>query len=419
MFDIIAEIASTISRNKLRTALTGFAVAWGIFILIVLLGAGNGLINAFEMSSSERALNSIKIFPGWTSQAYNGMQPGRRIELENKDMELTKSVFPENVDAVSASVYQGGCTVSYGKEYISANLSGFYPKETEIEPVKVIKGRYINDIDIKQRRKVAVIGSNADAILFGDKDGGSLGKFINVGGVEYKVVGVTKDENQGAQHEISIPFSTLQLIYSKGTYLNNFAFTTKGLDTQEANDKFEAELRKVLGASHNFAPEDMGAVYFWNRMTQYLQTSTAMSMLQMAIWVVGLFTLLSGIVGVSNIMLITVKERTREFGIRKALGAKPRSILMLVMAESVAITTLFGYVGMVAGIGVTELANDILGQSTMSNGMWSTTVFANPTVDLSVAIEATLTLIVAGTIAGFIPARKAVKIRPIEALRAD
>lgn len=419
MFDIIAEITSTIRRNKLRTALTGFAVAWGIFILIVLLGAGNGLINAFEMSSSERALNSIKIFPGWTSMAYDGMNSGRRINLDNSDMAITKSTFPDNVDEVSASLYQGGCTVSYGNEYISANLSGYYPNEVKLEPVKIIKGRYINDIDIREKRKVAVIGSNADDILFGEKDGGSLGKFINVGGVEYKVVGVTKDENQGMQHEISIPFTTLQLIYDKGTFLNNYAFTTKGLETIEANDEFQGKLREALASNHHFSPQDPGAVYFWNRMTQYLQTSSAMSMLQIAIWVVGIFTLLSGIVGVSNIMLITVKERTREFGIRKALGAKPRSILMLVMAESITITTIFGYIGMVAGIGVTELANNMIGDSTMSNGMWSTTVFTNPTVDLSVAIEATLTLIVAGTIAGFIPARKAVKIRPIEALRAD
>lgn len=419
MFDIIAEITSTIRRNKLRTALTGFAVAWGIFILIVLLGAGNGLINAFEMSSSERALNSIKIYPGWTSEAYDGMNSGRRIELDNADMDLTKTAFSENVDEVSASLYQGGCTVSYGNEYISANLSGFYPNETKLEPVKITKGRYINDIDIRERRKVAVIGSNAEDILFGGDKGEPLGKFINVSGVEYKVVGVTKDENQGMQHEISIPFTTLQLIYNRGTFLDNYAFTTKGLETIEANDEFQGKLREALASNHHFSPQDHGAVYFWNRMTQYLQTSSAMSMLQIAIWVVGIFTLLSGIVGVSNIMLITVKERTREFGIRKALGAKPRSILMLVMAESITITTIFGYIGMVAGIGVTELANNMLGDSTMSNGMWSTTVFTNPTVDLSVAIEATLTLIVAGTIAGFIPARKAVKIRPIEALRAD
>lgn len=403
----------------MRTALTGFSVAWGIFILIVLLGAGNGLIHAFEMSSSECALNSIKVFPGWTSQAYDGLKAGRRIELGNNDLVLTKEAFPDNVDEVGAWLHQGGCVVSYGNEYVSADLDGYYPNVTKLESVKMLKGRFLNDIDINERRKVAVIGDNAEGILFDGVDGGALGKFINVSGVVYKVVGVMKDENKGMQHQVAIPFTTLQLIYDKGQFLNNYAFTTKGLDTEEANDAFEVELRKVLGSEHRFAADDQGAVWFWNRMKQYLQTSVGMRMLQVAIWVIGIFTLLSGVVGVSNIMLITVKERTREFGIRKALGAKPHTILALVLAESVVITTFFGYIGMVAGIGVTELADSILGQSTMDNGFGSTTVFANPTVDLSIAIEATLTLVVAGTLAGFFPARKAVKIRPIEALRAE
>lgn len=419
MLDIFQEILGTIRRNKMRTALTGFAVAWGIFILIVLLGAGNGLVNAFEKSSSERALNSIRVFPGWTSKAYAGMREGRRVELNNGDLDITQEKFAGRVGRVAPSLFQGGCTVSYGQEYISANLDGYFPEQTELDGVKMLKGRYVNKLDIDEQRKVAVLGHKSAEILFGKSGVEPIGSFVNVGGVAYRVVGIYKTENENGQHHVVIPFSTLQLIYGKGRFLHNYTLTIDGLETMEANDAFEGELRAALGEAHHFAADDDGAVWFWNRMKQYIQSNTAMKALKVAIWVIGIFTLLSGIVGVSNIMLITVKERTREFGIRKALGAKPRSILALVMAESVAITTFFGYVGMVAGIGVTELAAGVMGEGTMDNGMWSETVFTNPTVDISVAIEATLTLIVAGSLAGFIPARKAVSIRPIEALRAD
>ncbi len=416
MFDVITEIVASIRRNKLRTALTGFAVAWGIFILIVLLGAGNGLIHAFETHSTQRALNSVKVYPGWASKPYEGLKEGRAVNLDNGDLELTKSQFPDNVDEIGAYVYQGSCTVSYGSEYISAGLDGHYPNEVKISGLKMVKGRYINDMDIRDCRKVVVVNEKTESVLFGHED--AIGHFVNIGDVAYKVVGVLKSDYQNG--EAHIPFTTLQVIYGKGANLENYAFTTKGLETQEANDAFEAELRKKLGQKHHFAADDGGAVWFWNRMTQYLQTTQAMNILRTAIWIIGIFTLVSGIVGVSNIMLITVKERTREFGIRKALGAKSRSILAMVMAESVAITTFFGYIGMVAGIGVTELANSIINENGDAGGPFSSSaVFSDPTVDLSIAIQATLALIVAGSIAGFVPARKAVKIRPIEALRAD
>ena len=214
-------------------------------------------------------------------------------------------------------------------------------------------------------------------------------------------------------------FSTLQTIYNKGDKLNNIIFTTKNLHSIESNEAFEKEYRKAIATNHRFDPTDESAIWIWNRFTNYLQTQNAMGILRTAIWVIGIFTLLSGIVGVSNIMLITVKERTREFGIRKALGAKPFSILWLIIVESVTITTLFGYIGMVAGIGVTEWMNSAFGSQTMDAGMFQQTMFSDPTVDLSIAIQATLTLIIAGTLAGFFPAKKAVSISPIEALRAD
>ena len=392
MIDIWQEIYSTIKRNKLRTFLTGFAVAWGIFMLIVLLGAGNGLIHAFEQSASERAMNSIKIFPGWTSKSYDGLKEGRRIRLDNKDLNTTNKNFPDHVIKAGATVYQGGVN---------------------------LKGRFINEIDIKERRKVIVLHKKTAEILFDKTHTDPIGQFVNAGNVVYQVVGLYNDKGDSGDSDAYLPFTTLQTIYNKGDKLNNLIMTTKNLETIESNEEFEAHYRKVIGANQRFDPTDHSAIWIWNRFTNYLQQQQGSAMLRIAIWVIGIFTLLSGIVGVSNIMLITVKERTREFGIRKALGAKPLSILWLIIVESVTITTIFGYIGMVAGIGATEWMNNAFGNQTMDNGIWSETVFLNPTVDIGIAIQATLTLVIAGTLAGLFPARKAVSIRPIEALRAD
>ena len=419
MIDIWQEIYGTIKRNKLRTFLTGFAVAWGIFMLIVLLGAGNGLIHAFEKSSSARALNSIKIYPGWTGKPYDGLKEGRRIQLDNKDLNATMEHFSDNIISVGASQWQSNVNLSYGQEYVNLSLEGVYPNFTEVESVKSTEGRFINDIDLKERRKVIVLHTKTAEILFGKRRTEPIGKFVNAGGDSYQVVGLYTDPGDQGSSEAYIPFSTLQVIYNKGDKLNNLTFTTKGLTTMESNEAFEAAYRKVMGAKHRFDPSDNSALWIWNRFTNYLQSQNAMGILRTAIWVIGVFTLLSGIVGVSNIMLITVKERTREFGIRKALGAKPFSILWLIIVESVTITTLFGYIGMVAGIAATEWMNKVAGEQTVDVGMFSETVFLNPTVDISIAIQATLTLVIAGTLAGFFPAKKAVSIRPIEALRAD
>ena len=400
MIDLWQEIYGTIKRNKLRTFLTGFAVAWGIFMLIVLLGAGNGIIHAFEQNASERALNSIRLGGGWTTKSYEGLKEGRRIQMENKDLAATEKYFPDNIITAGATLRQGDVNISFGQEYINISLMGVHPN------------------DIKERRKVIILHKKSAEILFGKSHTEPVGQFVNAGGVAYQVAGLYED--QGDQSSVAfIPFSTLQTIYNKGDKLNNIIFTTKNLTSEEANEAFEKEYRKAIATNHRFDPTDESAIWIWNRFTNYLQTQNAMGILRTAIWVIGIFTLLSGIVGVSNIMLITVKERTREFGIRKALGAKPFSILWLIIVESVTITTLFGYIGMVAGIGVTEWMNSAFGSQTMDAGMFQQTMFSDPTVDLSIAIQATLTLIIAGTLAGFFPAKKAVSISPIEALRAD
>ncbi len=421
MIDLWQEIYSTIKRNKLRTILTGFAVSWGIFMLIVLLGAGNGLIHAFEETSTQRASNSIRVWPGYTTKPFNGLKEGRRIQFNNKDLAATDKQFTDNVMNAGAIVTQGGTNLSFGQEYVNLTLMGIYPSFAKVEPgrTNIVQGRFVNQIDIDRRRKIILLHQKTAEILFGKSKKDPIGQFVTANGVAFQVVGIYKDQGDSGSRDAFIPFTTLQTIYNKGDKLNSILFMTKDLKTEEANEDFEKRYRRAISINQRFDPEDDGAMWMWNRFTQHLQQESASGVLRIAIWVIGVFTLLSGIVGVSNIMLITVKERTREFGIRKALGAKPASILWLIIVESVTITTLFGYIGMVAGIGITELANSFIGSQTMGNGMWAETVFTNPTVDISIAIQATLTLVIAGTLAGFFPARKAVSIRPIEALRAD
>ena len=419
MIDLWQEIYGTIKRNKLRTFLTGFAVAWGIFMLIVLLGAGNGLIHAFEESSGERALNSIRVYGGWTTKPYDGLKEGRSIDLDNRDLEDTETFFTDRVESAGATLYQMATDISYGPEYVNLSLNGVHPNYVEVEAVKVVEGRFVNQTDIRERRKSIVLHRKSADVLFGKTHTDPLGKFVNAGGVAYQVVGIYDDEGSSEPSSAFIPFSTLQTIYNKGKDLNSIIFTTKGLTTEESNEQFEADYRRVIAANHRFDPTDDGAIWLWNRFTSYLQAMAAMGILRTAIWVIGIFTLLSGIVGVSNIMLITVRERTHEFGIRKALGAKPRSILWLIIVESVVITTVFGYVGMVAGIAATEWMDAAFGSQTVDAGLFEAKMFSDPTVDIGIAIQATVTLIVAGTLAGLFPARKATKIRPIEALRAD
>lgn len=416
MSDLLQEILGTVMRNKLRTVLTGLSVAWGIFILIVLLGAGNGLIHAFELNSGNVVMNSVKVYPGTTTKPWQGMQEGRNVDLEQEDCRLTAVRFPDNIMEVGATVSQNAVDITYGKDHVSITLEGVMPSLVQIEGIKLVEGRFINQLDMQGNRKVMVLHKKTVEMLFPRES--ALGKMIKVNGLAFKVVGIYDDQNFFSP-SVYVPYNTLSLLYAKGNLVDNLMFTTRGLTDEKTNERFEDDFRTMLAHRHQFDASDNGAVWIWNRFTQYLQQQQATSILHIAIWVIGIFTLISGIVGVSNIMLITVRERTHEFGIRKALGASPFSILRLIIAESVLITTFFGYVGMVAGILATEYMDRLFGQQTVDVGVFSATVFHNPTVDISVAIQATLTLIIAGTLAGFFPARKAVMIRPIEALRAD
>ena len=411
--ELLNEIWQTARRNKLRTTLTGFAVAWGIFMLIVLLGAGNGLINANLKQSGRFLSSSMVVYGGYTSKPYQGLKEGRNIRLHERDMEITETEFTQNVDEVGAQ-YNTSATISFGQQYISTSISGVYPNHTKINKVEMLQGRFINENDVKENRKVLVLGNKQVKELKCQ-----IGDFVNVGDFAFKVVGVYK-ENENGRAEVFSSYSAIKRIFGANTDdAGRIEFTFHGLSTEKANEDFEKDYRRRLNAEHQAHPDDEDAVWLWNRFTQNLQMEKGIGIIRTALWIVGLFTLLSGIVGVSNIMLSTVKERTHEFGIRKAIGAKPWSILKLIITESVIITTFFGYIGMVLGVAANEYMDATIGHETIDTGLFKATMFLNPTVGLDVCIEATLVMIIAGTIAGLIPAFKASRIRPIEALRAD
>lgn len=423
--ELLNEIWQTAQRNKLRTGLTGFAVAWGIFMLIVLLGAGNGLINA-NLKQSSRFLNSsMVVFGGWTSKPYQGLKEGRDINLHEHDMEITATEFKKNVDEVGAQ-YNTSATISLGQQYISTSINGVYPNHINIDKVEMLYGRFINDIDIRESRKVLVISNkqakellNSKQTVNNKRESTLVGSFVNVGSFAFKVVGIYKENENGRANAFS-SYTAIKRIYGANTDdIGRMEFTFHGLATEEDNEAFEKDYRRRLNAEHQAHPEDEDAVWMWNRFTQNLQMEKGIGIIRTALWIIGLFTLLSGIVGVSNIMLITVKERTHEFGIRKAIGAKPWSILKLIIIESVIITTFFGYIGMVLGIAANEYMDATIGHETIDTGLFRATMFLDPTVGLDVCIEATMVMIIAGTIAGLIPAYKASRIRPIEALRAE
>ena len=423
--ELLNEIWQTARRNKLRTSLTGFAVAWGIFMLIVLLGAGNGLINA-NLKQSDRFLSSsMVVFGGWTSKPYQGLKEGRDIRLHESDMEITAKEFSKNVDEVGAQ-YNTSATISLGQQYISTSISGVYPNHTKINKVEMLHGRFINEIDVKESRKVLVVGNkqakellNAQSTMHDAQLASLIGQFVNIGTLAFKVVGIYKEQENGRSDAFS-SYTAIKRIFGANTDdAGRIEFTFHGLPTEKANEDFERDYRHRLNAEHLAHPEDEDAVWLWNRFTQNLQMEQGIGIIRTALWIVGLFTLLSGIVGVSNIMLITVKERTHEFGIRKAIGAKPWSILRLIIVESVIITTIFGYIGMLLGIFANEYMDATIGHETIDTGLFKATMFLDPTVGLDVCIEATMVMIIAGTIAGLIPAFKASRIRPIEALRAE
>jgi putative ABC transport system permease protein len=415
MFDLDKwqEIYYTIQKNKLRTALTAFAVAWGIFMLVVLLGAGKGLQNGVEFQFSEDAVNNIYINPGTTSKPYNGIKPGKKIIFHTEDFENVNA----NTDGIQYSTarnYLGGSNiVRYGKKFSAFEIVGVHPGQAKIENAKMVNGRFINVNDVDRRRKVAAIGTGVADILFG-KIEDPVGKYIDVNRTKYLVVGVYVDP--GGEEEVKniyIPLTTSQMVKSVGTRINNMVVNVNEEYATKSNEIVEQTL-SLLSEKHNFDPTDKRAVFVWDNAENYQQFANLFIGIQAFLWLVGIGTIIAGIVGVSNIMLIVVKERTREIGVRKALGATPNSIIGLILQESIVITMLAGYLGLVLGIGVIELANFAIESSGEPPEF-----FRNPSVELSTAISATLMLVAAGALAGYFPARKAAKVDPIVALRDE
>lgn len=419
MRELIKEIWSTSKRNKLRTSLTGFAVAWGIFMLIFLLGAGNGLINAQLQQSTRFLANSMRVFPGETSKAYKGLKEGRSITLNDKDILISNKTYGQYVDDVGGRLEQYNVNINYGDNYVaSQSLVGVAPTHPKIDKTELIAGRFINEIDMKDQRKNVVLSRSQAKEL--SKDYRSLvGKNVKISNLNFQVVGIYKDDESRNNTEAFIAYSTIKTIYAKGDDAGSLEFTIKNLKTKEDNEQFEKNYRASINNNHQAAPDDERTIWLWNRYMDNIQMNQGIAIMQTALWIVGLFTLLSGIVGVSNIMLITVKERTREFGVRKAIGAKPWSILKLIITESIIITSFFGYIGMVCGVAANEIMDATIGHTTVDTGLFKAAMFVNPTVGLGTCIGATIAIVIAGTIAGLIPAIKAARIRPIEALRAE
>lgn len=418
-FDNFREIWSTVKKNKLRTFLTGFSVAWGIFMLIVLLGAGNGLKHGIMHNFQRWSSNRVETWPRYASKPYKGMQTNRRITYKDEDFEALSRQNPE-VRLKSAVLYQSD-TLSYGQEYNTYSLNGVHPALAQIDKIEMAvgNGRFINDVDMLQKRKVIVISPRMKEVLFRGAD--PLGKYINAGNLSYQVIGVYTKEDNNNDAPAYIPFSTAQTLYRSGYGLDNLIFTLEGINTKEEYDTFEKRFRSQMGLRHLFDPEDLRAIGIWSTLEDFTMLSGMLNGIALFIWVIGIGTLTAGIVGVSNIMLITVRERTREFGIRKAIGASPFSILKLIIVESIIITAVFGYVGMVTGIGVTEIVNAIMdsinaGKAASQDDM---SVFRNPTVGLDIALSATGLIVASGVLAGYFPARKAVKITAIEAMRTE
>ena len=410
MFDLDKwqEIFSTINKNRLRTFLTGFSVAWGIFMLIILLGSGAGLQHGAQNQFAGDAINSIWISPGKTSLPYEGLKPNREIRLTNSDLsEVDRNM--DGIENLSARKYlYGSRQVSYQNKTGSYDILGCLPGERESEQIEILGGRFVNDLDVEDARKMACLGRDMKIELFGDAD--PIGAYVNFNGIPFKVIGYYMD--QGGDRDVRrawIPLTTHQRVFGDPLRIDRMAMTTGDASIEEANQIVD-ELRQQLAKKHRFDPADERAIFIRNRAEFFQRFVDLFFGIRVFIWIIGMGTILAGVVGVSNIMMIVVKERTKEIGIRKAMGATSSSIVALIMQESIFITTIAGYIGLTLGVALLEWVGGSLSGSEF---------FMNPEVDLKVAISATVLLILAGSIAGFIPALRAAKIQPVVALREE
>jgi putative ABC transport system permease protein len=402
--DVWLEIFHSMRKNKLRTALTGFSVAWGIFMLVVLLGVGEGLQNGTAKAFNDDASDAIFISPSTTALPFKGHNAGRRIQLTMADYELVKSNF--NPREVAARYWAWGADISYKKEFGTFTIRGIHTDYIGIEGNFVISGRHLNQQDINERAKVAVIGRLLAQDLFKGDD--PIGAYIKVRGVPFRVVGIFGDEGGEREERIlCMPITTAQRLYALGDNIGDLALTPPENLTLKESQEYAAEIKNMLARKHQFDPNDPRALSIRNSREQAEMILGVMRGIKVFIWIIGLGTIVAGIIGVANIMMIVVKDRTREIGVRKAIGATPASIITQIILEAIFITSIFGYLGLLGGV----LLLESLGPNLQAD------YFSNPEINFRVALITLGILVAAGALAGFFPARKAASINPVEALR--
>lgn len=415
MFDIERwqEIFETISKNKLRTFLTGLSVASGIFILVILLGIGQGMRNGISKEFQQDAANILYVWTGVTSKEYKGMNPGRMITLKNDDYNYATSKFADELEYRSSIYRIWNGIVNFGNESGSYRVEGVWPDYQFLENASMTEGRYINYKDNDNFEKVVVIGNKVKNDLFKNgKD--AVGEYVQISNINFKVIGVFTDPGgEREESRVFLPISTSQRVFSGGNTIRNMAFTLQPEESFEkalaASEKFSADLESAIKERHSIAPDDASAMSINNSLENAKRFYDLMDMIKFFFWGVGICTIIAGVVGVSNIMLIIVKERTREIGVRKALGAQPISIIMMVLHESIFVTTIAGFIGLISSLALLEFAGPLI----------ETQFISNPSIDFGIAISTVFILIIAGAIAGFFPAYRAASIKPIVALRDE
>lgn len=412
MREIFTEIWSSMRKNKLRTFLTGFSVAWGILMLIILLSSGNGLQNGMMSNFDYMATNSIELYSSRTSMPYAGYAEGRSIYLSGKDIEILEEEFP-NVDKVTSSAWYSGGTMTRGKNYINVSMHGVRPEHTEVFKIEILEGRFINRQDIDRQRKVCVISQPVREVLFGNES--PIGKEVIQNGVVWTVAGVYKDYAYGNQNSVFIPYTTGRLIYMQNDpWIGYIVFTLQDINTDEEMAAFEDDVLRRLSFEHNYAPTDKNAIYLYNNFNQFKGMNRIFRGLDMFIWIIGLGTLLAGIVGVSNIMLVIVRERTQEIGVRRAIGARPWSIISQILSESFLLTFIAGILGLAAGVGALSVFEKLIAATTeLGSDMQPLQI------SFGLGITATLIIIAGSLLAGIIPASRAMKIKAVDAIREE
>jgi len=420
MFDLDRwqEIYHVLRSNKLRTFLTAFGVFWGIFMLVIMLGSGNGLENGVSQNFGDMATNSVFLWTNQTTLPYKGFPRGRRFYYENSDINALRQAIPEIkylAPRTNVGGYNGSSNVVRGLKTGQFPLFGDFPEFYLIDPVNFIDGRFIDDLDIKEKRKVVVIGQRVAEILF-NKEENPMNQYIEINGVYFKIIGIFKSKRSGEaaaqdNQRIHMPFTTLQKTFNYGDVVGFFNITSKdGIPVSVVEEKAISILKK----KHSVSPKDDTAIGHFNLEVEYKKMRGLFTGIRWLVWIVGTGTLLAGIIGVSNIMLVVVKERTKEIGIQRALGATPVKIIGQIITESVVLTTFAGYFGLVIGVGLLELINYVLDSSGANTEM-----FVHPGVDFQVAVIALTILVFSGALAGFIPAKRAISVKPIDALRYE